>query len=50
MLATCLLLPGLPFPAAFDPHVKLQRQLLDEESRAGAKGVCGGKGLTGEQW
>lgn len=46
----CTAAPGLPFPAAYDPHVKLQRQLLDEEARAGSRGVCGGKGLTGEQW
>jgi hypothetical protein len=41
---------GLPFPAAHDPHVRLQRGLLDEEAAAGARGLSGGRGLSGEQW
>jgi hypothetical protein len=45
-----VVITGLPFPAAHDPHVKLQQQLLDEEARAGAAGISGGRGLSGQQW
>lgn len=45
-----VVITGLPFPAAHDPHVKLQKQLLDEEASAGQNGIMGGRGLSGEQW
>lgn len=45
-----VVITGLPFPAAHDPHVKLQKQLLDEEAHAGHGGIMGGRGMTGDQW
>lgn len=49
-LIAALFCAGLPFPAAHDPHVRLQRLTLDEEARAGAAGITGGRSLSGEQW
>eukprot|EP00877_Chromochloris_zofingiensis_P002619 jgi/Chrzof1/12358/Cz06g31220.t1 len=45
-----VVLTGIPFAATHDPAVKIQRQVLDDEIKAGAAGITRGKGCSGEQW
>ena len=45
-----VIITGIPYAAAGDAAVRIQKQVLDDEVRSGPAGLTAGRGLSGDQW
>jgi regulator of telomere elongation helicase 1 len=45
-----VIITGIPYASATEPLVRIQKMVLDEDLRAGPRGLTAGRGLSGDQW